>query len=97
MWHASLSFQVAGRLVPVRDWSPGNRRRFERALRALLRGVGVGARRWEHGTRGPSGDHVLHLRRSLSDDELVLLPDGPPAAVRGGEFGGLYRCMHVAP
>jgi hypothetical protein len=70
------------------------RRQIERELKRLLAGVGAGPRRWEKGSaRAP---YVVHVRRSLSDSELAELPPGPPATVRGGDFGGIYACRTVA-
>jgi hypothetical protein len=95
VWHASLSYHLPGRGIRVDDWSPGQRRLFERELKRLLAGVGAGPRRWEYGS--PRAPHVLHVRRGLSDAELQALPPGPPATVPGGDFGGLYGCRHVVP
>lgn len=96
MWHASASFQTPGQLVRSDDLPRPVREQLERRLKRLLAGVGAGPRRWERGTRG-TGDHVVHVRRSLSDAEIAELPPGPDATARGGDFGGLYACRTIAP
>lgn len=92
VWHVSLSFQRAQAVVAVNAWPREVRAEVEREARRLLRGVGAGPRRWEHGEAA----HVLHVRQRLSDAEVAALPRGPePVDMAGG--GPLYRPLTVRP
>lgn len=96
MWHASASWHVNYRPVDTANLPRPVVAQLERRLKRLLAGVGAGPRKWQHGTRRRGG-HVVHVRRSLSDDEIAKLPPGPDATVRGGDFGGTYACRTIAP
>lgn len=95
MWHASVSYHVSYKPVHPDQWPRAVRQAAERLAKQLVAGVGEGRRVWQHGS--PTGAHVVHVRRSLSDAERDWLVDGPPAAVRGGDFGAAYACRTTAP
>jgi hypothetical protein len=65
VWHASIAVcNRASQSRAVVDWSPKQRDRALRLARKMLGGIGAGE------TFVKYGRHVVHVRRSLSPEEI---------------------------
>lgn len=70
MWHASIAVLAVSGPIPTAAWTRQDRRRAVRLAENLLDSVGV------EPSRTDVGVIALHLRRSLSPEEIAALdPD----------------------
>jgi len=71
VWHVSGSWRSGQYLIPVELYTPDDQQAMRARLLRALHGVGRPGTTW-----WTLGEHVVHLRRPLTEDEQDATPPG---------------------